>query len=59
MIPMFGEIRAVNDQYPICFAERFIHQALMFGQQGLIILLAFSNELLKGTHLPVRVRSHS
>lgn len=59
MRAVFGKVRTIDDQDPILFTERLVHQALMFGQQGVIIPLALPNELLESAHLPLRMRSHS
>src|SRR5258708_1133716 len=58
MLPMFGKVGAINDQHPILFTQCFVHQTLVFGQQGVIIPPAFPNELLEGAYLPLRMWSH-
>ena len=55
---MLGKIGTINDEDAIFFTQRLVHQALMFGQQRVIIPLALPNELLEGAHLPLRMRPH-
>jgi hypothetical protein len=56
---MLGKVGAIHDQHPILFSKRLIHQALVFGQQRVIIPPAFPNELLERSDLPFCMRSHS
>src|SRR5260221_10599985 len=58
MRAMFGKVRAIDDEHSILLAQRLVHQALVVGQQGLIIPGPFPNELLERAHLSLRIWPH-